>query len=240
LLRLRVLQEFEILVQTLKKRPRGPNETSILRRLTRTEFKKIKETNVIPHCHAVAVLIVPPVNRDPATGQRPEPASTLDNSPPQDDQEQRMRPLPPLSELLPSCTPDHGDDGNTHPFSAFSQAKVPLYNGLTLFPSRSQRAAFHRLLCQLLSIEARAGCSPDQGSSSSSDVSGERDTKRGKGDEKSSHAFLLCSSADTVLRGDAVGAAIALLRVRMWEGTGWHEGTEQNGGWLWEAYRRNV
>jgi len=76
--------------------------------------------------------------------------------------------------------------------------------------------------------------------SETGDHSGAQENKRARGDEKASHPFLLCSDASTVLRGDAVGAAIALWRVRMWEGEGWEEGTDEEGGWLWRGYKRTA
>ena len=55
--------------------------------------------------------------------------------------------------------------------------------------------------------------------------------KRSLGDQKASHAFLLCSDAETCRRADAAATAIALWRVRMWEGSGWEEGTQDGDGW---------
>jgi hypothetical protein len=239
LLRLRVLQEFEILAEEIQRRPRGAEDSPILRRLTRAEFKSIKETGVIPCPRAAAVLVVPPLNKSVLTKKRPEPASLLDNAPPKDaDLKPSMPRVMPLSELLPTSQSNNESDSGDDLAMLHKQGMVPLYNGVALFPVRSQRAALYALLCRLLDIERRARWRqhgrPPQGQSDS----GPEQDKWARGDEKGSHAFLLCSDASTVLRGDAVGAAIALMRVRMWEGAGWVEGTYQKGGWLWGAYRR--
>ena len=40
---------------------------------TRCYDKEIKSNGVVPIKNAVAILVVPPINRDPKTKQRPEP-----------------------------------------------------------------------------------------------------------------------------------------------------------------------
>lgn len=243
LLRLRVLQEIELLIARLKWKKRWqPHDlssppTPILRRLTRAEFQHVRDMGCVPFPGAIAVLVVPPVNRNPKTKERPkphnsalpEPPLTADNhgSPPK-------RPLPSASVLLPTSPPS--TPGEYHDVEALpdviSTAKVPLYNGVPLFPTKPTRAALHKLLCELLAIDARAryyrprptkrdgqACSEDQG---------RIEKTRAKGDQKASHAFLLCSSVETLARADAVPLAVALWRLRVWNGEPW---TEENGTW---------
>ncbi|KZP31418.1 hypothetical protein FIBSPDRAFT_944955 [Athelia psychrophila] len=44
-----------------------------------------------------------------------------------------------------------------------------------------------------------------------------------RGDKKASHAFLLCADEKTANRADMTAVAIALWRIRMWEGAGWED-----------------
>src|ERR1700722_13739276 len=111
LLRQRVLQEFEILAEAVQRRPRGAKENSVLRRLTREEFKRLRATGVISYPEAIAVIVVPPLNRNPVTKERPVPTSSLDNSMPKEqDQIVPSRPPLPLSTMLPLNEPDDLDD----------------------------------------------------------------------------------------------------------------------------------
>lgn len=211
LLRLRVLQEIELLADRVRCRPEGAYERPILRRLTRTELKHIKDTGVIPYPSAVALLIVPPLNKDPRTKQRPQPNRT--GYP--DSQGAHSIPIAPrfpLSQLYSAgASPSSTEDAvpkHPHP-------QIPLYNGASLFPSRPQRAALHISLGNLLSVERCA-----RHRSQLRPTPAAKDTTydgRALGDQKASHAYLLCSDAETLLRADAVPLAIALWRVRMWE-----------------------
>jgi hypothetical protein len=236
LLRVRVLQELELLADCLQTRPQGSEDATLIRRLTRAEWKSIKSTGVIPYGNAVAVVVAPPLNRDPTTKMRPQASvdaaviqqdiSTDDHASP--------RPLPPLSTLHPVTEPsDHNDLPNYLPSS-----KVPLYNGLSLFPSRSQRAALHARLTRLVSIERRARYRehgrPEKSATSQST---EPRDKWARGDQKASHAFLLLSDEKTVLRADMAATAIALWRVRMWEGAGWEEFGGGRKGWEFRSPR---
>ena len=109
------------------------------------------------------------------------------------------------------------------------QAKVPLYNGLALFPRREQRASCYNLLTGILDIERQARhkqylkakgreCLDDDSQSHP------KVRQRARNDAKGSHAFLLRSNAATLLRADTVPLAIALWRLRLWEGQGWDLG----------------
>jgi hypothetical protein len=142
------------------------------------------------------VLVVPPVNRDPTTRERVAPAGAFDEGPLTQDAR------PPQRESLPSSV--------LHATSVdgISGARVPLYNGAMLFPHRAQRAALYKALCKVLGAEQlarqKSGANPD---TAASERTG-----------KSSHAFLLCSGTHTLQRVDSVPLAIALWRLRLWEG----------------------
>jgi hypothetical protein len=223
LLRVRVLQELEFLADQLPTRPLGAKDHPVLRRLTRRELQMIRATGVIEDDSAVAVIIVPPLNRDPATKQRPLPSS----SPALVDEEIPQKLASPKRSVLPISTLH-----STSPVSAnfadmptFPHTQVPLYNGVSLFPSRSQRAALHERLSRLLSIEQRARCHDARENPTSSNDSVDMSTDHVR---KASHAFLLRSDSGTVLRADAAPTAIALWRLKMWEGSG-SDGTEPKG-----------
>ena len=235
LLRLRVLQELNVLIDALKL-IRGRLEfdadadATILRRLTRSEFKTFCETGMIPYSDAVAVLVVPPVNRDPRTKVRPRPSHEPDipsGAPPN---VVHRKPLPPLSSLHDVSAPEGASDQGADeiPLSTFlPNARVPQYNGFAMFPSPPHRAAFHKSLMELLDIERQFR--------GTRKVTARTDEfKRAKGDAKGSHAFLLMSNEQTVKRADTAALAIALWRLRMWEGDafagkvkGWDIGRER-------------
>lgn len=223
LLRLRILQELEVLTGALK-RNSGRHEfdcdtdPAILRRLTRSEFKTLRETGAIPYSGAVAILVVPPVNRDPKTKLRPQlsrepeiPSSEPSTSP----ESSYKKALLPLSDLHHVSVPEQGME---HPlgsplFTFLPNACVPLYNGITMFPSPPHRAALHKLLTELLDIERQF-----RGTRLGSPTVNREERVRAKGDAKASHAFLLLSNEQTVKRADTAALAIALWRLRMWEG----------------------
>lgn len=239
LLRLRVLQELELLITRLRWQNRWKPIASsdpprrILRRLTRAEFKHVRETGSIPFEDAVAILVVPPVNRDTKTKERPKPHySALPESSPPREEATPKRPLPPASILLPTSPPPKPpseNDCNAGLPDVLSTPKVPLYNGVPLFPTKPTRAALHKLLCDLLAVEASGRY---RSRSQEGVLEGGSDSKKGtpvKGDQKASHAFLLCSSAETLMRVDVVPLAVALWRLRVWSGEPW---TEENGTWM--------
>jgi hypothetical protein len=173
---------------------------------------------VIPYPSAVALLVVPPLNKDPATGTRPSAnASAEPDDPTADAVVKPVRELPPVSVVYPT-TAEEQMDGEEEP-----RPCVPMYNGIALFPSRPQRAALYERLCALLSVERVS-----QKMHTNLPHYGQK-AEKGKGNGKWSHAFLLCSDSSTTERFDTVPLAIALWRVRMWEGDGW--GPENNGKW---------
>jgi hypothetical protein len=206
LLRLRVLQEFELLADRLEYRVKTFKKqkaysTGILRRLTRAEWGLMRSYGFIPYQNALAILIVPPVNKDVVTGTRPKGSMSAAPTEVDDHAKPATR---PLSVLIPVSQ----NVDNT------PQAVVPLYNGTTAFPDRFQRSALHSILVRILVSERfekkqlrDAGASPPM--------------NEGVDSSKASHAFLLCSDEDTGKRGDVAGIARALWRLRMFEGEGW-------------------
>ncbi len=217
LLRLRVLQELELLTERLEWAVRSGknlnNSAVILRRLSRDEWGLFRSSGTIPFPSAVAVLILPQPNRDPVTKERPKPSMSA--LPPND--EERPEDLPPLSVLMPKST-----DSLAIEIDVLPQLDIPLYNTITAFPSRSQRAALYHFFTRILAAERflkRLHCK-DRKKLDLQEVghgTNEKDMTFGKG----SHAFLLCSDAENVRRGDCAAVARALWRLRMYESEGW-------------------
>ncbi|KAH9899733.1 hypothetical protein C8Q73DRAFT_787585 [Cubamyces lactineus] len=218
LLRVRVLQELQLLARLLLRRRRSakPDEPPLLRRLSRAEWNEIKATGVIPHKGAVAVLVVPPPNRDPVTKSRPTPSASPSPTP----DALASKELPstlPLSVLHPTAEEERPPSEGELP-DAVPPSRVPLYNGATLFPSPTQRAALHAALGQVLRAEATIRLMTRSRPVLSPQESAEGGPVRAKGDQKASHAILVCSDEKTLLRGDTAPLAVALWRIRMWEG----------------------
>lgn len=217
-LRLRVLQEVDILAARLSAAPRTTADNPILRRLTRTEWSTLRSTGKIPWKDASCILIVPPVNKDPRTKQRPKPNFTDD--PPEVSElrpthtGKELPPLPPVSTLHPVDEVDYENIPEFLSDNYLPDARIPLYNGLSLMPSQSQRAALHEKLCKVLEIERRTLWKLGK--------SGKNASTHLRGD-KPSHAFIVFSSAKTVERADTVPLSISLWRIRMWEGGGMGE-----------------
>lgn len=205
LLRLRVVQEFELLAERLEYAVRsGKNRRTssvILRRLTRDEWLAVKCTKSAPYENGVAILVVPPLKKDPATKERPR--ASLSALPPTD--ERPFETSLPVSTLLPVSS----QLANANLPTSLPLPYIPLYNGVTAFPSRSQRSALHGILLRILKAERFIKYLYHQQESSKS--------------SKASHAFLLCSDEATARRGDASGIARALWRLRMYEGSGWQD-----------------
>ena len=207
LLRLRVLQEFELLADRMsydfdrRKRLGNPSPDTILRRLTYEEYGSMRATGSVPYQNAVAVLVLPPVNKDVGTGQRPE--GSMSQLPPEDE---HIPPnAPPTSTLLKTS-----DDFDEDLPGTISPLRIPLYNAASAFPSRSQRAALYSLLMRILKTEEHVrGLHPKIAQ------------PRSPENQKSSHAFLLCSDNKTAKRGDPAAIALALWRLRMYDSEGW-------------------
>ncbi|KAI5119517.1 hypothetical protein M0805_002453 [Coniferiporia weirii] len=212
-LRLRVLQELEMLSARLKAAPRKSVDDVVIRRLTRSEWTTLKSSGRIPWEGAICVIVVPPVNRDVQTKRRPQPdlgalpseELNLDARIPG-----KERPPPPaLSALTLKESPTYEEPLDFLEVTHLPHLRVPLYNGISLFPLQTQRAALHEKLCEALNVERSARWKEH------------KRTDKTLRDEKSSHAFVVFSSAQTVTRADSAPLAVALWRVRMWEGGGW-------------------
>lgn len=213
-LRLRALQELEMLVARLRAAPKPKSLTdhTIVRRLTRSEWDMLKTEGRIPWKDAIFVVVAPPVNRDPITKVRVKPGMDVLPPPVEKDEqlplEKPMPPLPPLSELFPVSLEPQKDDPLEDGIK-IRRYEVPLYNGLPMFPIRAQRALLHKYLSQLAGIERKASHYTKQ------------DISDNENREKQTFAYLFYSNEQTVQRVDTVPLAIALWRIRMWEGAGW-------------------
>lgn len=228
-LRLRIIQELHLLGETLSRTSRHKDKAAtILRRLTRQEFRDLRKTGAVPHQDAIAVMVVPPVNRVPSTGKRP--IASIEPEIPSNDQ---IIPNPSYSHCkgrLPLSTLHRVQcdlpEEEGHPFSSLlPTARVPLYNGSTMFPSAPQRAMLHKALCKILGAERRSCLGQ---SANGSD--GNRPRRSISNSERGSHAFLLISNERTAKRADSAALAIALWRLRMWEGDA-HQDQVCSGGW---------
>ncbi|KAG5637014.1 hypothetical protein H0H81_006114 [Sphagnurus paluster] len=217
LLRLRVLQELELLadkLQTLLNKPKQlqPKLNSrVIRRLTRAEWNNLRTEGIVPYPNAIAIIVLPPLRKDPITKQPPKPSMSAAPLVP-DPATPKPRPF-----SLPLCT--------MHPVVPYPWARgqcegilpaaqVPLYNGVALFPLPSQRAALHALLTRLLGFERAS-----------------RHEVNARDDTRASHAFLLTSDVESVLRGDVAAVAIALWRVKMFEDAEEDVASQSTLGW---------
>ncbi|KAI6152034.1 hypothetical protein BKA82DRAFT_4455342 [Pisolithus tinctorius] len=220
-LRSRIIQELQLLEGRLLHRSRHDDqEATVLRRLTRAEFKELRETGVVPHRNAVAVVVVPPTNRDRIT--RKKPAASIGPEIPSDDQVIPSASGSHCEVQLPLSTPHRVQcplPEEDHPFSSLVPAvQVPLYNGLTMFPSAPQRAMLHKASCKVLDAERRSRLGQ-----SSANSDGNRRKKSSPGGGRGSHAFLLVPNERAVKRGDSAPLAIALWKLRMWEGDAYQD-----------------
>jgi hypothetical protein len=169
---------------------------------------------------ALAIIVVPPLKPDPLTKVRPK--GLLSSYPPdavlEEQGNTQGRAELPISSIISSVSVS-GIDGTVQPVS---HGEIPIYNGVPLFPDRSQRAALHSLLKDLVrherKVKQRAHSLFGQ---TSSEVAGGTVRTYASGDEKASHAFLFGADADTMRRADTIPLAIALWRLRMFEGQGW-------------------
>jgi hypothetical protein len=230
-LRLRVLQEIKLLTNQIIRNP-TPYTTPLIRKLRRSEWKDLQETGIISDEDALAVIVVPPLNRNPISKKRPEPIMSA-SPPPQNEEGDGevttsfKRPPKPISELafVVSKTFEETLAGVTpHP-----PHQIPIYHGPPLFPSRSQRASLGSLLSRLVLTEVSARHrSGVQGLSPAA--------QSGGADSKASHAFLIRANSDIAQRADVAPLAIALWRLRMYEGQGW----EDNPGWIKRLKHRSM
>ncbi|KAL1666145.1 hypothetical protein GGF50DRAFT_125919 [Schizophyllum commune] len=209
LLRVRVLQELEVLRLSLKRehpRRREGCTSPIVRRLTRAELARVRESDTIPYPDAIAVLMCPPVNRNPSTRARPD--GDMSASPPSEAvmTTKPARPPPPHSTLHPVAPIEPTPEG----VEPHAPHLIPLYHSLALFPHPAHRRKLHELLSAIIAHE-RTIRPP------SNDSLVDVDSKQ----RKASHAYLITSNAETVGRGvDVAALGIALWRLRMLSGGG--------------------
>ena len=137
-----------------------------------------------------------------------------------------LPPLPPLSVLYNTHVVESTYTGTQ------SEQQVPLYNGLSLFPSRSLRLKLYKALQNTLLVERRARWRQKTPSHSPYSRHKESTGEASREREKSSHAYLLRSDGNTIRRADSVPLAISLWRIRMWEGQGWEADLGSYGGWV--------
>jgi hypothetical protein len=222
LLRLRILQELELLIERAQARPQGAEASPLLRRLSWREFSAVRAGKPLQDQDAVAVLVVPQLNRDPATKMRPvSNTSPLPPAPASEAEGQSHQEDPlPLSTMCHVLAPKDGQPEGLS--DIMSPMKVPLYNGIALFPSKPQRATLHERLSRLLMVERRSRWR--QHGPIPTSVSGDDRPVTRRPKDVASPAFLLRSGSETVLRADTVPLAIALWRLRMWEGDSWEGG----------------
>ncbi|KAG6855003.1 hypothetical protein C0991_005932 [Blastosporella zonata] len=230
LLRLRVLQELELLADHLDaSNSKSKSKPRLLRRLTLSEWRIIVETGTIPHPGALAVLVVPPLQKDRITRLRPMPNMSAAPPPPDTLPPPKNPVVTPPCVLYPVRDAQWGRDVGE---GVLPEERVPLYSGPVLFPERGQRAALHALLLRLLTIEHNSGrvhVHTKEG--------GKAEKQDDNDKSKPSHAFLLSSDAETVLRGDTAAVAIALWRLRMFEDPG-EDMTSESAATGWEWTRR--
>ncbi|KAJ3715517.1 hypothetical protein C8R42DRAFT_681091 [Lentinula raphanica] len=238
LLRLRVLQELQLVVDALRFRPLElvDKDRPLIRRLSRTEWHQLRTTGVMPDTvteNVMAVIVVPPLNRHPVTKERPKglmsslPTSfsdTEESKPPK-----FHRPALPLCTLHPTRSSDSDTVPQTDPPHVDFHSQTPLYNGVSLFPDPSQRAMLLKLLCRVLTMErnARAKLTRHEAEAGSSNSPTSTTLAQDKKDDESqasnraSHAFVLCSDAHAALSADMASVGLALWRIPMFEGFGW-------------------
>ncbi|KAF6762848.1 hypothetical protein DFP72DRAFT_1164714 [Ephemerocybe angulata] len=159
LLRLRVLQELERLAVHMQYtiiRDDVEDPGPIIRRLTADEFSAIENSGTIPYQNALAIVVVPPLEKDPVTGEFPRASMSpmpfsegTDSSPP------LGITLPPLSVLLPASADARSCSEGPHVRGLLPKLAVPLYNALPAFPFAPQRAALQDLLARATVVEQK-------------------------------------------------------------------------------------
>ena len=150
LLRLRVLQELDYLASRLEKQNRSSRSQSppLLRQLPYDEWLSLKNTGRVSCADALAVIVVPSVNRDPKTKERP--SINLSADPVSDEDIPRPDSVfPPFATLCNVSEP-------LGPPTLLSVRQVPLYHAIAAFPSRSQRHTLHTLLLRILKRQSEA------------------------------------------------------------------------------------
>ncbi|TFK43374.1 hypothetical protein BDQ12DRAFT_674864 [Crucibulum laeve] len=221
LLRLRVLQDLEVhgdqLGYALHATKKDAKYQPTVRRMTRQERATFQETGLIPFENAIAVIVAPPPANDPMAGTPPQPDMSALPPPPGSE---RPSPLPELPlTTFHATSPTTNTPCKPSLPDILPAAKVPLYNGESMFPNLGQRAALHAHLTRILGIESQRR--KLYGKVHLFPVAEDNLDSLNGNDE--SDAFLLCSGDATAKYGDVTAVAISLWRVRMFEGGGWDQ-----------------
>ncbi|KAK7049648.1 hypothetical protein VNI00_005679 [Paramarasmius palmivorus] len=182
----------------------------------------MQTSGTLPIDNAIAVLVVPPVSRNPATKQRPQ--ASMSSHPPMEEAEKSPTNAPnrTMSTLYPTTTTESSQMSETLPTH-----QIPLYHGALAFPESSQRAALYELLSKILGVERNARYKAKMNTPES---------RSRKGENKYSHAFVLMSDENTIQFADTAAVALALWRLRMFEGMGW----EGRVGWIKRYNHRSL
>lgn len=163
----------------------------------------------MPIPNAMAVIVVPPLNRHPETKERPK--GSMSSLPPSEITPRIFeRPPLPVCTLHPTAITNEGLPEDIH----LSKSRIPLYNGVALFPNPGQRAALLAQLCRILNLERN---------SRRFSVDLNTTEKIFSKESRASHAFVLISDETTALTADMGGVGTALWRIAMFEGMGWND-----------------
>jgi len=174
------------------------------------------------------VIILPKVPKDLVSGGT-ESSDTTPNSNASDSTS--IPPHRPIATLHPLLTDTESSPG--HNLSHESPCLIPVYNGVSLFPSRDQRLAFRILLQKQFSMEQFVQKSQRDGETKP--VAPEQSTKRSsKPKLKYSDAYVLRSSSiNSRAVPDVTSLAMACWRIRMWEGETWKQDDQSTSDNQW-------
>lgn len=197
LLRIRVLQELNVLFNAIVSSPTTAEDT-VLRRLTRGELAYIRSFKKIPenilNKGVVALIIAPRPNRDPNTKLRP--SADMSASLPPESLVPNKLPTPPC--ILMSASGSAVDPGLPQ--------RLPVYISAAMFSYPGHRIILHSILSKISGKELN-----------SKRNFGGREVVSQDSDQRPSDAFLLQSNGRVLRRGiDPVPLAIALWRHKIW------------------------
>ena len=203
LLRVRILQELDLLLAQLRARPKADILANPpIRRLSHLEWTKVQENRQIPWQDAIAVINVPPISNPTEPSMSPFPLPF--------DPEMAANASQPVATFYPvsriSALPTNFQYRDVLP-----SARVPLYNVLGLFPHIAQRTAFHQFLNQTQS-RLETACSRK---ADSKEASKEADNEEAS--SSPSDAYILTSNSQTIKLVDMPALAIAMWRVYLYE-----------------------
>ncbi|KAG8986160.1 hypothetical protein FRB93_005503 [Tulasnella sp. JGI-2019a] len=204
-LRVRIIQELIIIGDKLSD-PHMMAHTAtpqVLRRLTRREWLDVKAGQLplsINTASTVAILVVPKprVPDDIASRVKSSWMDTVAMDP----------------GVAKDASPKAFELLRTNTLLQSNNVHVPLYHGGAIFSRAEERMKLRLGLDRILGSERQGGWKP-QGFM--------QDIAKIRGDplDKASDAYVLYSSRETMRRIDTAPLAIALWRLRLWEGVGW-------------------